>query len=160
MLLGISTTGMAERQTSVSNTDTQIRALRQQVAGMRKQLSAARSELAAVGTARQTVQLQLGALQRQIEALKAEVGGLRASSIPDLNGYLTFDVSNGYPTALFRGINVQIVNGMGETQSVNGTGNLIVGYNRPGVSNATCSVGDHGVCLNMFGKRRRVGAKS
>jgi hypothetical protein len=76
-----------------------------------------------------------------MESLKADFGGLKANSVFDLNGYLTFEVSNGYPTALFRGVNVQIVNGMGETQTVNGTGNLIVGYNRPSATNATCSLG-------------------
>lgn len=34
----------------------------------------------------------------------------------------------GKPTIRFRGVNVQVVNGVGATASVNGTGNLVVGY--------------------------------
>jgi hypothetical protein len=36
---------------------------------------------------------------------------------------------------------VQIVNGTGETQTATGTGNLIVGYNRPSVGSFICSLG-------------------
>src|SRR5258705_97292 len=35
-------------------------------------------------------------------------------------------------TIRFSGVNVQIVNGLGATETVNGVGNLIVGYNEPG----------------------------
>ena len=110
-----------------------------------------RTELSAQAAARQELQAQLSALQaqqadlntlrQQVEALRAEVKGLRANTVLDLNGYLTFDVSNGYPTALFRGINVQIVNGTGDTQTINGMGNLIVGYNRPSNGSFICSIG-------------------
>jgi hypothetical protein len=137
------------------DTDTQLRVLRQQVAAMRKQLNATRNELfaataalssataalSATTTARQNGQVQLSTLQRELESLKADLRGLKANSILDLNGYLTFEISNGYPTALFRGVNVQIVNGMGDTQTVNGTGNLIVGYNRPSATSFICSLG-------------------
>jgi hypothetical protein len=50
-------------------------------------------------------------------------------------------VLNGYPTAVFRGINVQIVNGSGDAQTVNGMGNLIVGYNRASTGAFSCSIG-------------------
>jgi hypothetical protein len=140
-LLVTSADAWTQQKTVPPDTDTQLRALRQQVAAMRKQLNAARSELSTATTAWQSLQVQLNTLQRQIESLKADLGGLKANGVLDLNGYLTFDVSNGYPTALFRGINVQIVNGTGETQTVNGTGNLIVGYNRPSASQFSCSLG-------------------
>ena len=156
-LLVTSINGWAQQKTVPPDTETQMRALRQQVAAMRKQLTAARSELSAAGTAQQSVQMELTTLQqqmdslkRQLDSLKADLGGLRANSVWDLNGYLTFEVSNGYPTALFRGVNVQIVNGLGETQTVNGTGNLIVGYNRPNASGFVCSLGiteSASVCL-------------
>ena len=129
----------------------QVRALRAQLTTLRAQLVAARKELSAQSAARDDLQAQLDALKgqqaqldalrRQLEALKADVKALRANSVLDLNGYLTFDISNGYPIALFRGINVQIVNGTGETQTANGMGNLIVGYNRPSTGSFICSVG-------------------
>jgi hypothetical protein len=129
----------------------ELRALRQQAAALRKQLLAARKELSAQNAAREDMQAQLAALQaqqagldalrREVESLKAEIKALRVNTVLDLNGYLTFDVSNGYPTALFRGINVQIVNGTGNTQTVNGMGNLIIGYNRPSTGSFICSIG-------------------
>ena len=38
-------------------------------------------------------------------------------------------------TIEFSGVNVRIVNGLGSTDSMNGTGNLVVGYNELGNSN-------------------------
>ncbi len=136
---------------------------------MRKQLAAARTELSAQAAARQDLQAQLSALQtqqadlntlrQQVELLRAEVKGLKANTVLDLNGYLTFDVSNGYPTALFRGINVQIVNGTGDTQTINGMGNLIVGYNRPSTGSFICSIGSADSEAACAGKRWRLGAE-
>ena len=138
-LLAASTHGWAQEKAAPS--DAELRAVRQQVTTLRKQLAAARNELTAANTARQSLQVQFSAIQRQMEALSTEVRGLRSNSVLDLNGYLTFDISSGYPTALFRGVNVQIVNGTGETQTATGTGNLIVGYNRPSVGSFICSLG-------------------
>jgi hypothetical protein len=138
-LLVASAHGWAQEKAAPS--DTELRAVRQQVTTLRKQLAAARNELTAANTARQSLQVQFSAIQRQMEALATEVRGLRSNSVLDLNGYLTFDISSGYPTALFRGVNVQIVNGTGETQTATGTGNLIVGYNRPSVGSFICSLG-------------------
>ncbi len=36
---------------------------------------------------------------------------------------------DGHPTLMFTDVNVQIVNGRGETELINGRGNLIIGYN-------------------------------
>jgi hypothetical protein len=147
-LVATSINGWAQQKTLTPDSDAQLRILRQQVAAMRKQLTAARGELTTANTARDGVQAQLNALQQQVTSLKQQVDSLKAgvvalrdSSVWDLNGYLTFEVVNGYPTALFRGVNVQIVNGTGDTQSANGTGNLIVGYNRPSTGDYVCSVG-------------------
>jgi hypothetical protein len=150
-LLASSVHGWGQQQAEPLDTAAQLRALRQQVATLRKQLTTARGELATEAAARRELQAQvnawagqralLGTLQQQIQSLASEVKSLRANSVMDLNGYLSFDISNGYPAALFRGINVQIVNGTGETQTVNGLGNLIVGYNRPSAGRPLCSVG-------------------
>jgi hypothetical protein len=139
-LLAATTHGWAQEKAAPPS-DTELRAVRQQVTTLRKQLAAARNELTAANTARQSLQVQFSAIQRQMEALATEVRGLRSNSVLDLNGYLTFDISSGYPTALFRGVNVQIVNGTGETQTATGTGNLIVGYNRPSTGSFICSLG-------------------
>lgn len=60
--------------------------------------------------------------------LRAQIAG---GGIPGLKDYLTVftDQTTGYPTVLFKGANVQVVNGLGITETINGLGNLIVGYN-------------------------------
>jgi hypothetical protein len=150
-LLVLGADSLAQDKPQPSDPTPEVRALRQQLAAARKQLELARSKLAAEDAARQdlaaqlnalkTQQNQLTALLQQVEALAREVRSLKANSVLDLNGYLTYDTSNGYPVALFRGINVQIVNGTGQTQTANGLGNLIVGYNRPSAGSFVCSLG-------------------
>ena len=150
-LLAMAADGLAQGKPQPSDPTAEIRALRQQLAAARKQVELARAKLAAEDAARQDLaaqlssqkaqQGQINALTRQVEALAREVRSLRANSVLDLNGYLTYDTSNGYPVALFRGINVQIVNGTGQTQSANGLGNLIIGYNQPSAGSFICSLG-------------------
>ena len=44
----------------------------------------------------------------------------------------------GKPTVRFAAVNVQILNGLGSTASVNGTGNLVVGYDEtPGTQSGS-----------------------
>ncbi len=47
------------------------------------------------------------------------------------------------------GVNVQIVNGLGNTDSTNGLGNLIVGYNELGNPAGDVRVGSHNVCIGV-----------
>ena len=53
--------------------------------------------------------------------------------IPYLNGGMD---GQGNPAVFFSGVNVLVNNGLGSTFTVNGTGNLIVGYNEEEVSNS------------------------
>jgi hypothetical protein len=143
-LIILTADGWAQQNATQPDPQSQLRAARQQLAALRKQLAvetAARQDLANQLNALKAQQSQINALQQQVESLAREVRGLKANSVLDLNGYLTFDTSNGYPVALFRGINVQIVNGTGETQTVNGLGNLVIGYNRPSAGGFVCSLG-------------------
>jgi hypothetical protein len=61
---------------------------------------------------------------------------------------------NMIDTVRFTGCNVQVVNGLGETESVNGAGNLIVGYNElfnhPEDNNRTGSHNIVGGSLNSY----------
>ena len=64
------------------------------------------------------------------------------------------DNASGYPTALFTGVNVQVVNGTGATQTANGLGNLVVGYNLPRRGRPVCSLGyyvSENECLSKGG---------
>ena len=66
--------------------------------------------------------------------------------------FLDDGFGNMIETVRFTGVNVQIVNGLDDTETINGAGNLIVGYNEP--PNDADRTGSH----NLVGgnRRRRV----
>jgi hypothetical protein len=77
----------------------------------------------AVKTAVDDNQAQITALAARVAALESKLTNLAA-----LNTYLSLQTVNGQPTVRVSGANLQVVNGAGTTESVNGVGNLIVGY--------------------------------
>lgn len=87
---------------------------------------------------------RIAALEALVQTLQATVAA-QASTIGDLEeklAHVSFVTHNGQPTVRFSGVNVQIVNGEGVTESVNGTGNLIVGYDEADTSAIyRCTIG-------------------
>ncbi len=90
----------------------------------------------------------------RIEALEATVNTQQAlldyfslTSISDPNN------TAGYDTIRISGANLQIVNGLESTNTLNGTGNLIVGYNT-GVARSSCSDGRYGADAPETCKKR------
>jgi hypothetical protein len=118
-----------------------LKAVKRQLAAMQKLVNGLRADLKAEAGARESMQASIASLRKEVQAAYDTLRVLQANSVLDLNGYVSFDNSSGYPTVLFNGINVQVVNGTGATQSVNGLGNLILGYNRPRSTDPVCSVG-------------------
>lgn len=60
------------------------------------------------------------------------------------------DPNTGMPTVRFEGVNVQVVNGTGETQSApNGVGNLIIGYNELRGSATDARSGSHNLVIGF-----------
>jgi hypothetical protein len=74
---------------------------------------------------------RVAALEAALAATQAELAQLKKNTVLELNGKLKLSKQNGYATALFTGVNVQVVNGLGQTATLNGLGNLIAGYNEP-----------------------------
>lgn len=82
-------------------------------------------------------------LQAQIASQQAQIAALQANNIPGLASYVSVDTSTpGRPAVRVTAANLQVVNGLGLTASVNGVGNLIVGYGEP----ATPSMAMQPVC--------------
>lgn len=93
------------------------------------------------------LQLQVNALQATVNGLvtdlaaaNAAIATLQANSVLALDGKLLLTGN----TARFNGVDVQVVNGTGSESSLNGLGNLIVGYNGFRTSgSASCSIGTY-----------------
>lgn len=85
----------------------------------------------------------LSILQARLAELEERLAVMEENTVLALDGYVQLDNSmSGRPTALFAGVNVQIVNGRGQTETINGLGNLIVGYDEPRVGGVLmCSDG-------------------
>lgn len=89
-------------------------------------------ETAVDGNAADIASLQalVSAQAATIATLQTQVNAVMANSVLALNGALSLGTdAQGNPTAFVTGVNVQIVNGLGTTDAVNGLGNLTIGYN-------------------------------
>jgi hypothetical protein len=83
------------------------------------------------------------ALQAQLDALSTQVANIESNTVLDLDGVLVATSLHGNPVARFQGVNVQVVNGGTVTQSINGLGNLIVGYDEAAAGGPLCSDGSY-----------------
>lgn len=86
---------------------------------------------------------QITALTATVTSLQAEVESLQADSVAGLSGVLSVGTDNqGNTAAIFSGVNLHVNNGLGNTNSVNGLGNFIVGYDEVTISSdQICSSG-------------------
>lgn len=84
------------------------------------------------------------ALQIRVQELEEDLQAVAQSDVLGLEGRVALVTdNNGYQTVRFTGVNVQVINGSGQT-TANGVGNLIVGYNSGRtVGNPGCSDGQH-----------------
>lgn len=76
-----------------------------------------------VKTAVELAERRLASLQERVEDLEASLGKLMA-----LSDVMSIQSLNGVQTVTLSGVNFQVINGLGFTESVNGAGNIIVGY--------------------------------
>ena len=92
-------------------------------AGERARAADVNVNFANLKTAVETAQRENAELRGQIRDLQAAL----AASIA-LKDTLSVETVNGVRTVRLTGVNLQIVNGTNSTESINGAGNLIVGY--------------------------------
>lgn len=64
-----------------------------------------------------------------MSALEAELAATKSSPVMALNPYLTVGVAKHQ--VRLAGVNLRLLNGTGRTDSANGRGNLILGYDLP-----------------------------
>jgi hypothetical protein len=91
---------------------------------------------------------RIAALEALVAALQSRLEALETSQVMALNPYLSVDAASDPrgPLVQLAGVNLQIVNGLDDTESVNGLGNLIIGYDEANTLAhiACCSDGAYG----------------
>ena len=94
------------------------------------------------------IQTDLEKTHTELLSTQAELAMIKNNTVLDLDGRLTLTQdTDGNDTILFEGVNVQVVNGAGSTNSVNGLGNVVIGYNmNSGVS--ANRQGSHNIILS------------
>lgn len=134
----------------------QVSGIEQRVATLEAQLAAALDAISALEAANATLQTEVGtlttrvneadlaiqALQMGFSLAEPRLIALEANTVLDLDGMLVLDPTGS--KAVFQGVNVQVVNGLGNTATTNGRGNLIVGYDEatPFSRGPICSDGE------------------
>ncbi len=100
----------------------------------------------------QVTQLQntITQLQSDVGNIDSRVGTIESSNVMAMDPYVVVTTpdpnANSGALITFEGVNLQVVNGTGQTNQVNGLGNLIIGYNAPRQATAlrdTCSLGQY-----------------
>ncbi len=122
-------------QSDLASLQTDVTAAQGDLATLQTDVSAARGDIT-------TLQTDVAAAQGDIANHSTEIGALEA---------LTQDMErttvNGYTAVTFTGVNVHIRNGQGATDSsVNGLGNLVVGYDEARTTNSDKS-GSHNLVV-------------
>jgi len=137
-----------------------VAALEAAVESLTTALETANSEIA-------NLQSELATANTAITNLQTELADVQNNSVLALDQILTIGIDeSGYPRALFNGVNVQIVNGLGATNGypdapatddsaltqVNGLGNLFIGYNEgpPGGWPPQSREGSHNVVMGRY----------
>lgn len=93
------------------------------------------------------IQADLAKTHAELLSTQAELAMIKNNTVLGLDGLLTLTQdTDGNDTILFDGVNVQVVNGAGSTNSVNGLGNVVIGYNMSSSVSANRQ-GSHNIVL-------------
>jgi len=101
----------------------QIASLVSSETSMQSKLNAQAAQISTLQNQNAGLIAQLATIQGSTQGLQAEM----ATYLRPIESRITYDAAHN--AILFTGVNVQIENGMGNTETTNGSGNLIIGYN-------------------------------
>jgi len=100
---------------------------------------------AAVTVLQATINAQATTISTQaaaITTLQGDLATVNASNVMAMNPYVVVSSDARGPLVQLSGANVQVINGLGSTGTINGLGNLIIGYDEVDTSaTAHCTVG-------------------
>jgi hypothetical protein len=133
----------------------QIDALQKAVARLTVADGKLQLQIAALAASNNALSQQVATLNAANATLAQQINGISANSVLALDGKLALGPDRR--SALFTGVNVQITNGAGSTETINGLGNLIVGYDEdnlgsqpPGLFSPPTPVCSDGTYTNQF----------
>ena len=113
-------------------------------------------------------QSDIGNLSSDLGTHSSQISAINNSEIMTLDPYITVANDSRGPIATLSGINLQLNNGAGTTNTINGLGNLIIGYDEQGTTSINrCSIGMNGTtqvnaanCLANGGTLSTTGFKT
>ncbi|HET9031959.1 MAG TPA: hypothetical protein VFN25_03535 [Dokdonella sp.] len=130
---------LTTQQNTIDTLNTTVTSLNTTVAGQQTTIDTLNNTVTSLNTAVTNQQTTITNLQGRLTTVES-------NTVLQLDGSLglVLDPFTNQPTARFTAVNVQVVNGAGGMGTINGVGNLIVGYNEtdPGATEF-CSDGNH-----------------
>lgn len=133
-------------KSAVDDNHTRLASLETLVNTLSTELAQAKQDITQLTNALTTANSNITTLQGQMFEMSARMLEVEHNSVAELGTYLSVDTvsdSRG-PLVRLSGANLQIVNGDGVTNTINGTGNLIIGYDTPRNDGAFfCSYGGY-----------------
>jgi len=107
------------------------------------------SDISAAGTSVTDHESRIAALESTVTSLQSTVNQLAS-----LLTYMTIDETNTIngvapPHIIFEGVNLHVRNGSSRTDTANGLGNLIIGYNEVGSADINNRAGSHNVIIGL-----------
>ena len=120
----------------------ELAALQADFAAMQSDLEALMDDVGTLQTDVVVIQSDVGTLPSDVLLIQSDVGTLET-----LLASVSLETVDGQPTLRFTGVNVQVVDGSGNTAgAINGLGNLIVGYNE---NSSATRTGSHNLVVGM-----------
>ena len=121
-------------KTSVDDNDTRIDDLMAAVTQLQTDLTTANNQITSLTNSLDTANSDIDSLSASLFSVVSDIDSrfilIEDNTVLELDGYLMLSTINGFETAEFTDVNVQINDGSGNTGGVvNGLGNLTIGYN-------------------------------
>jgi FtsZ-binding cell division protein ZapB len=132
---------LAALEAALASLQTENQSLRDQVVHLQTETRTLQTAVLSLQTENQSLRNQVTSLQTSLAALETGVQAINDSPVMALNPYVGVTHDGRGPLVRLTGVNLQIVNGLNSTGTINGLGNLIVGYDEtaPEGSARNCS---------------------
>ena len=139
-----------DNNSRIQNLENLVQQLQQQNQQLQQQVQQLQQQVTQFQNTITQLQNTIAQLQTDVGNIDSRVGAIESSNVMAMDAYIQVTTpdpnANSGALITFEGVNLQIVNGTGQTNQVNGLGNLIIGYNtdrRDTTLRPTCSLGQY-----------------